>query len=216
VGVAAKLSPLLVTLAFLSLPVAASDAAAVGVAGQRVVAAPRNGTPNRIASPSQTAASSASPLVAPAAACPGQNNLGASPETQEQAMECMIDFARRRVGLSELTEAAALHQSAANKVADVFSCDSFSHFACGREFTYWIEQAGYMSTPCWHVGENLAWGAGEYGSARAIFIAWMRSPAHRDNLLGDYADTGISVQVGELGGRQEIHVWAAHFGSHCG
>jgi uncharacterized protein YkwD len=201
-------------LALLSLP-AATSSAAVGVADQRVVATPRSGQGIRTASPNRTAASSASPLIAPTAACPGQNSLEAPPETQELAMECMIDFARRRAGLGELTAAAALHQSASNKAADILSCDSFSHFACGREFTYWIQQAGYMSTPCWHVGENLAWGIDEYGSAKAIFIAWMRSPGHRDNLLGSYVNMGISMQVGELDGRRGVHVWAAHFGSHC-
>jgi len=130
-------------------------------------------------------------------------------------MECLIDFARNRTGLNELAEAADLHLSASDKAADVLSCDSFSHFACDREFTYWIQQTGYISESCWHVGENLAWGVGEYGSARAIFTAWMRSPTHRANMLGAYVDTGISVQVGELSGRQGVSVWAAHFGSHC-
>jgi uncharacterized protein YkwD len=211
--VGTRLPLVFAVLALSGLPTATSSAAVVGVAGQRAVAGPRNDAAKR--SSNQTAASSASPFVAPIAACPLQNDLDAPPAVQEAAMECLIDFARHRVGIEELTESADLRQSAADKAADVLSCDDFSHFACGREFSYWIEQTGYMSAPCWHVGENLAWGAGEYGSARSIFTAWMRSPAHRDNLLGAYADTGISVQVGELGGFRGIRVWAAHFGSHC-
>jgi uncharacterized protein YkwD len=189
----------------LSLLVAASSAAAVGLSGERAVAGP-----------SRAAEPSAGPLIAPAAACPGENALDAPAEAQERSMGCMVDFARRGAGLGELAEAAVLHQSAADKAADILSCDSFSHFACGREFTYWMRQTGYMSSPCWHVGENLAWGTGEYGSVRSIFIAWMRSPDHRKNLLGEYAETGIDLQVGRLGGHPATHVWAEHFGSHCG
>lgn len=212
-GVGSRLALILAVLALVGLPTATSSAAVVGVGSHQVVAGPQKDPAKRAFN--RTAAVSASPLVAPTAVCPLQNALDAPSAVQEAAMECLIDFARHRAGLEELTESENLHQSAAEKATDVLSCDDFSHFACGREFSYWIEQTGYMSSPCWHVGENLAWGAGEYGSARAIFTAWMRSPAHRANMLGAYADIGISVQVGELGGRQGVSVWATHFGSHC-
>lgn len=130
-------------------------------------------------------------------------------------MDCMVNFARRQEGLGELANADALAQSAHDKSLDIFSCDSFSHYACGREFTYWMKETGYMSTPCWRVGENLAWGSGEYGSVRSIFTAWMRSPDHRANVLGDFDETGLSLQVGTLEGNAGTRVWAQHFGSHC-
>jgi uncharacterized protein YkwD len=66
------------------------------------------------------------------------------------------------------------------------------------------------------VGENLAWGVGTYGTVRSIFRAWMRSPEHRRNILGDYEALGLSRQVGELEGQADTVVWTAHFGSHCG
>jgi uncharacterized protein YkwD len=154
-------------------------------------------------------------LIAPARVCPNQENLRASASSQEQTMGCMVDFARAQSGLSELAETAALTESANDKALDVIDCDSFSHFACDREFTYWMKQTGYISTPCWRVGENLAWGTGRYGTVRSIFIAWMRSPGHRANLLGDFDETGLSLQVGTLEGHPEAHVWAEHFGSHC-
>lgn len=130
-------------------------------------------------------------------------------------MDCMVNFARRQAGLGELASADALAQSAHDKSLDILSCDSFSHFACGREFTYWMKETGYMSTPCWRVGENLAWGTGEYGSVRSIFIAWMGSPDHRANVLGDFDETGLNLQVGTLEGNPGTRVWAEHFGSHC-
>jgi len=160
------------------------------------------------------APSAGASLIAPAAACPDQTGA-ASPAAQEQAMRCMTDFARSRAGLGELADSPQLDLSAEDKGADVLRCDSFSHTACGREFTYWIQQAGYLSEACWHVGENLAWGIGAYGTVRSIFRAWMRSPEHRRNILGDYEALGLNRQLGELEGQADTVVWTAHFGSHC-
>jgi len=154
-------------------------------------------------------------LIAPATACPDQTGT-ASPAVQEQAMRCMTDFARSRARLSTLADSLQLDLSSENKGADVLGCDSFSHTACGREFTYWMQQAGYLSEACWHVGENLAWGVGAYGTVRSIFRAWMRSPEHRRNILADYEALGLNRQVGELEGQANTVVWTAHFGSHCG
>jgi uncharacterized protein YkwD len=200
--VARKL-PLIVALAALvCLAAAASATAAVGIYGQRPTAPPSR--------------PAASPLIAPPAACPNQVGLEAPAETQEQAMRCMIEFARDRAGLNELSDSQQLDLSAREKAADVLRCDSFSHFACDREFTYWMRQFGYLSQPCWYTGENLAWGTGTYGTVRSIFQAWMRSPGHRHNILGEYEDLGLGLQAGELGGRDGADVWTAHFGSHCG
>ncbi len=160
-------------------------------------------------------ASATGRLIAPPAACPGQNSLEASAEAQAQAMRCMTDFARRQASLSSLTGSAELDASARSKVLDVIDCDSFSHSACGREFTFWMRETGYIGESCWRVGENLAWGIGQEGTVRATFRAWMRSPTHRQNLLGDYTDLGLSVEVGTLGGRDGTRVWVQHFGSRC-
>jgi uncharacterized protein YkwD len=155
-------------------------------------------------------------LVAPSAACPNQASPTASPAVQEQAMRCLTDFARTRAGLGALADSPQLDLSAEDKGTDVLRCDSFSHTACGREFTYWMREAGYMSEACWRVGENLAWGVGPYGTVRSIFQAWLRSPEHRRNILGDYEEMGIGRQAGTLEGHAGTVVWTAHFGSHCG
>jgi uncharacterized protein YkwD len=158
--------------------------------------------------------SAAASLIAPVTTCRDQTKAG-SPTAQEQAMRCMTDFARSQAGLGALADSPQLDLSAEDKGADVLRCDSFSHTACGREFTYWMQQAGYLSETCWHVGENLAWGIGAYGTVRSIFRAWMRSPEHRHNILGDYEALGLNRQVGELEGQVGTVVWTAHFGSHC-
>ncbi|MDX6602120.1 MAG: hypothetical protein QOF13_1322 [Solirubrobacterales bacterium] len=199
---APKLSFLIAIVLALAL-LAATSAPAAGIQHQQ--------TASRSALPTQPSSS----LIAPAAACPNQANASASPAAQEQSMRCMTDFARARAGLDTLDDSQQLDLSAEEKAADVLSCDSFSHTACDRDFTYWMRQSGYLSESCWHVGENLAWGTGAYGTVRSIFQAWMRSPGHRHNILGDYEDLGLNLQTGALGGLGGVDVWTAHFGSRC-
>jgi uncharacterized protein YkwD len=199
---------LLCIVACLAGSALAPSARAAGIHDQRVVVPSKR--------PVQATRSvTAGELIAPPASCPGGDNLEAAAEAQEQTMRCMVDFARSQAGLGSLTDSEALDLSAEDKAGDIFACDSFSHFACGREFSYWIRETGYMSAPCWHVGENLAWGTGEYGTVRSIFQAWMRSPDHRKNILGDYRELGVSVRVGTLGGQAATRVWAQHFGTQC-
>jgi uncharacterized protein YkwD len=167
-----------------------------------------------VAGPAQARRLSA--LVAPTSACPNQTDLGDSTAVQEQAMRCMTNFARRHDGLGQFGNAAALDHSAIRKTGDIIRCDSFSHYACGRDFTYWMQRSGYLAARCWRAGENIAWGADRQGSVRSIFVAWLHSPEHRANLLGRYSQIGIALSVGTLEGHRDAHVWTQDFGSHCG
>jgi len=167
-----------------------------------------------LAIPAATASAAGGGLIAPVGACP-QTRLDASVAAQERAMLCMTNFARESSGVVALDINATLEESARDKSHDILRCDSFSHYACGREFTYWMRATGYLSTECWHAGENLAWGADEYGTVRSIFRAWMRSPTHRQNILGNFTQIGIDLQTGRLEGIAGTHVWTEHFGSHC-
>ena len=161
------------------------------------------------------APSLATSLIAPLDTCPNQQSRTASAATQDQTMLCMTNFARTASGMSELEATADLTESAHDKSRDILECDSFSHYACGREFTYWMRATGYLSAQCWKVGENLAFGSGDYGTVRSIFRAWMRSPEHRANILGEFSQIGIDLQTGTLSGTGRTAVWTQHFGSHC-
>jgi uncharacterized protein YkwD len=154
-------------------------------------------------------------MVAPPATCPGQSASRASAKAQEQTMLCMVNYARQQVGEAALEPNATLAESARDKSRDIFRCESFSHYACGREFGYWMRETGYISSQCWRIGENLAWGTGSYGTVRSIFRAWMHSPEHRANILGEYLQTGIDLRTGTLDGVSGTRVWAEHFGSNC-
>ncbi|HWB70556.1 MAG TPA: CAP domain-containing protein [Solirubrobacterales bacterium] len=154
-------------------------------------------------------------LIAPATACPNQTDIEAPAGAQETAMRCMTNFARRHAGDSGLADTAPLDTSAADKSRDILRCDSFSHYACGRDFTFWFKRTGYTRASCWRVGENIAWGTGEYGTVRGIFSAWIHSPEHRENILGDYRQLGVGLRVGNVDGYRDAHVWTQHFGAHC-
>lgn len=166
--------------------------------------------------PAPAAGSDVSRLLAPASACPNQGQPTARRSLQIKAMACMTNYARGQSGqsgLSPLTGAKSLFQAADRKAGDILRCDEFSHEACGREFTYWPKYFGYISGSCWSAAENIAWGSGSVGSVRAIFGAWLRSPGHRENILGRYAQIGIGLRFGSLEGNGGAHVWVQEFGS---
>ncbi|HWM62356.1 MAG TPA: hypothetical protein VNP96_00010 [Solirubrobacterales bacterium] len=202
-AMASRFSLLLAVAAFAALALVPT-AVAAGVQGQQAVSQP------------ERAVQAAAAPLAPASVCPGQTGIDAATAVQEETMRCMTDYARQFLGLPALADAEELDISAQGKSGDILRCDSFSHYACGREFTYWIEASGYLSAQCWRAGENLAWGIGTGGTVRSIFRAWMRSTAHRQNILGNFSQIGISLQVGELAGQGGTHVWTQHFGSRCG
>ena len=125
-------------------------------------------------------------------------------------MLCLVNGARKQRGLGPLAAPRSLAQAAARKSGDILRCDEFSHEACGREFTYWIERQGYEGC---QLGENIAYGSGSFATPRSIFRMWMNSSGHRRNILGPYDDIGIGLQVGGLEGSSGAHVWTQQFGS---
>jgi uncharacterized protein YkwD len=158
--------------------------------------------------PSATAAEA----EAARAACPGQGNATAPATAQERTMLCLVNRARVGRGLEPLAAPGSLAQAAARKSADILRCDEFSHEACGRDFTYWIERSGYEGC---RMGENIAYGSGSFATPRSIFTMWMNSSGHRRNILGPYSDLGIGLQVGALEGNGGAHVWTQQFGGDC-
>lgn len=155
-------------------------------------------------------------LIAPPSVCAHQADFGARTAVQLGAMRCLTNFARARQGEAPLRGVGALDRAAAMKSADILRCDEFSHVACGREFTFWMERVGYLDGGCATAGENIAWGTGSLGSARHIFSAWIHSPGHRRNILqGAFRDLGIGLRVGGLDGNPGAHVWTQQFGAHC-
>jgi uncharacterized protein YkwD len=155
-------------------------------------------------------------LMAPTSVCKHQFADNAPFHVQEKAMRCMTNYARHHAHRRSLGDARLLDRSAGHKSRDIIRCDSFSHHACGRDFTYWMQREGYLAASCWRAGENIAWGGGRYGTVRSIFRAWVHSPEHLTNILDrSYRSLGIGLDVGHLDGFPRAHVWVQHFGEHC-
>lgn len=151
----------------------------------------------------------------PTGFCPGKDDAGATRAVQLEAMRCLVDFARRDAGLAPLSASDKLDRSAEAKSADILRCDEFSHFACGRDFDYWLERVGYLRARCRRVSENLAWSSNPSTTARQIFRLLIHSPEHRANILGPYSQVGLGLRIGNMDGYSAAHVWTQHFGSHC-
>lgn len=149
-------------------------------------------------------------LPSGAQACHRQIEGKAPFEAQEQTMLCLVNHARTTRGLAPLAPVRSLIKAADHKSRDILRCNEFSHEACGREFTFWMTRFKYEGCSA---GENIAWGSGGLGTPVSIFRAWMKSPGHRENILGPYEDTGIGLQTGKLEGFPGAHVWTQEFGS---
>ena len=125
-------------------------------------------------------------------------------------MLCLVNQARTSRGLAALVAPGSLARAADRKSADILRCDEFSHEACGRPFTFWMERFGYRGCA---EAENIAWGTGSYATPRSIFGMWMHSQGHRENILGPYRDTGLGLKLGTLEGFRGAHVWTEELGS---
>jgi uncharacterized protein YkwD len=147
-------------------------------------------------------------IVASPATCPGQQNTHAAERKQEDAMRCLINHARSQPAESS----RALERAAGRKVGDLFDC-GFSHTACGRSFDTYPKRFGYASGSSWKLGENLAWGKRDKGSARQVLKAWLRSPPHRATMLdGSFEDIGIGLRRGRFNGSSNAAVWVLVIG----
>ena len=166
-------------------------------------------------SPAPAGAVNVKRLTASAKACPNQNNINASARTQTRAMHCLINHARKKRGLRKLKKSRQLNRSARRKSGDMKRCGSFDHYACGRDFSFWMRKVGYTSR-CWTAAENIAWGQGRLGSPRKIFVAWLRSPGHRANMFsGRFSALGAGLRKGTFQGHRRARVWTTHFGHRC-
>jgi uncharacterized protein YkwD len=157
---------------------------------------------------------SATPLdLAPAAACPGQEDPAAAPAAKLAAMQCLVNWARRHRGLVTLRDSRRLDRSSLLRAAAIRRCRDFSHTPCGQPFMGVFAKVGYPRSAT--VGENLFWGSAALGSARSAFQGWLGSTAHRHILfMRGWRGFGIGlVQANQLFGANQVSVWVAQFGS---
>ena len=125
-----------------------------------------------------------------------------TPETLaivEDAVLCLHNKIRSERGLPLLEENSKLRKAALGHSAAMVSQGFFDHISPdGSEFTDRIIAARYAKrNDAWTLGENLAWGTGEYSTADGMMAAWMASSGHRANILKKaYREIGIGIRTG--------------------
>ncbi|HYF28511.1 MAG TPA: CAP domain-containing protein [Baekduia sp.] len=147
------------------------------------------------------AAPAAGPTARAAAVCRGADvtptaaNLG----TVRRATLCLLNRERRSAGLGSLREHISLRVAARRYATQMVRQQFFAHDAPdGSSFIDRLKRTTYLRTARrWSVGENLAWGSGEYATPRRTVRNWMESPGHRANILTPgFRHIGIGITLG--------------------
>lgn len=148
--------------------------------------------------------------LAPEEECPGDQEVDATVGEQQQAIVCLLNWARAREGLAALPTSQVLMASAAMKATDLARCDEFVHTPCGRAVDAGARSLGYARP----LGENIAWSTGPARAPRATVDSWLGSREHRLNLLRpQWREQGIALlRVDGYQGADGAAVWVSQFG----
>jgi uncharacterized protein YkwD len=132
-----------------------------------------------------------------AAGCPfAAEVLGdAPPAAVEAAVSCLVNAERAARGLVAVQHAGALELSARRHANDMVARGYFAHVSpTGGTVDKRARRAGYLSAPCWSLGEDLGSAPASVASAQAVVDAWMESPGHRAVILDpSFRDIGIAL-----------------------
>lgn len=114
--------------------------------------------------------------------------------------------AREKDGLSDLRLNQKLTDAAYAKAHDMINNQYWAHQSpTGVQPWKWFSDVQYDYS---RAGENLA---RDFTTPEAVTNAWLASPAHRENVLGQaYQDVGFAVVQGELNGRNATVVVALY------
>jgi uncharacterized protein YkwD len=143
--------------------------------------------------------------VAPAAdgalpSCPDRNAIPtrATVDEAQDAVLCLVNRERAKHGRRPLRDSRTLSSAAAAHSRDMVARRYFDHNTPGgRDVVDRVMAAHWAPRhSAWHLGENIAWGAGQYATPRRIVALWMGSSGHRDNILGHYREAGVGAAVG--------------------
>src|SRR6266498_517203 len=114
---------------------------------------------------------------------------------------------RSRQGLPKLSTNDSLTRAAQAKAESMIAGNYWSHTAPdGTSPWYYFQKVGYQYA---RAGENLAYG---FSTGDQVITAWMNSPEHRDNVLGDYAEVGFGFANGDHYQNGENTVIVAFYG----
>ena len=165
-----------------------------------------------LAAPANAVTARAAVTACPAAAVdPVEGSL----EQAESTVLCLVNLERTQRGLKRLRENDRLARAAASHSQDMIRRDYFSHVApSGSTMVDRIRGTGYLSGGRrYTMGENLAWGTGTLATPLRILESWMKSPAHKRNILQPrFEELGVGVALGAPG-RDGGATYTTNFGS---
>ena len=136
---------------------------------------------------------------APAACASAGQPLGAAPPAPPAAVEaavlCRVNAERAAARLAPVQRAGALEASARRHATDMVARRFFAHVSpSGGTVDKRARRAGYLTAPCWVLGEDLGWAPPPVASADAVVGAWMESPGHRAVILDpEFREVGIGI-----------------------
>jgi len=147
------------------------------------------------------AGAQARPAAVQAGACAhaGLKPTRANLEAVRDAVLCLHNQERARHGLPLLRENPRLRRAAGRHSEHMVSARFFDHTSPGgATMLDRIRRTGYTSgVRAWSVGENIAWGSGRLATAAQIHRSWMKSAAHRANILRrTFREIGIGIGTG--------------------
>lgn len=152
-------------------------------------------------------------LAAPAGAakkkaCKDARLVATGPEQAQRlqrATRCLINRERTKRGLKSLKTNNDLLKASDWQNRDMLAYTYFDHVRPdGPDFADRILRFGYADDARgYSIGENLAWGSQGIATPRKMVKLWMKSPAHRRNILTKgFRDQAVSAvwSAGNVGG----------------
>jgi len=137
--------------------------------------------------------------------CPGGERTDLPLSSQADTVACLVNFARNRRGLRELSLAPILNGASTRKARAILRCGNFAHNPCGGDWTTAVRSTGYAGL----FGENLYLASGPFGAPRPAVDAWLNSAPHRQNLFrAEWREQGLAVvAVDRFGDRRDVALW---------
>lgn len=120
----------------------------------------------------------------------------------------LVNDARKANGLNELWYSARIHEVCEIRAVELSSYYSHNR-PDGTKFAtvYKDLGIGYVT-----VGENIAYGRNTFETPEEVFMAWMQSESHRDNILyPDYECCAFGLSVLKVG-KDTYYYWTQEFG----
>ena len=142
------------------------------------------------------------PATTPAATCAGADLMPANDNAAalRDSTLCLINAERQQRGLPPLTANPQLGKAAQNFSRAMVRERFFDHVSPGGSTLLTRVKRGtrYLKgARSYSLGENIAWGSGDFATPRETVKGWMESAGHRANILNRrFRHIGIGVVNG--------------------